>query len=625
MLEAIRRHASSLVVRILFVVLILSFVIWGVADVFRPRSQQQWIALVDDTKISVTDFNQEYRESLRRIGAALGKPLDPEQARATGLPSTVLDRMINNIVLDATARDLGVAVSDGAVRAAIMSDPRFQNAQHEFDPSIFRQAVRSIGFSEQGYIDALRAEVQRSQLLASVVGGAAPPERLVKLVENFELEQRVGRYVGIPLPAAAAVGTPDDPTLRQYYQDNPGLFTAPEYRSVSAIILDADALAKTISVGDSDVQTAYNERADEFIEPERRSFEQMVFADEAAAAEAKKRLTDGAQFAAVAKDMLRLKLEDLNVDNVVRDQLPAELAGPVFSLPLGTVSEPVQTPLGWHLVEITKITPASEKSLDDVKEKLRADLARDKAIDALIEQGNRLDDAIARGLPLEEAAAEVGLPVRKIAAIDPQGRGPDGKPVPDLPPRLLETAFSTPAGQESTLIEADGDTYFLLRVDEVTPVAVKPFDQIRKEVTDAWIGSRRIELAKQRAEGLAARVRSDGDLVNVAAAEQLKVMTTPPLTRASAAKEKGVPRPVADALFTTPLDETFVTHEPDMFYVGRLDKVEAPAPEALAQQAAPIRQQVERVLGEDLTRQFLASMRRDRDVKVNSEALDKAL
>ena len=625
MLEAIRRHASSLVVKILFLVLILSFIVWGVADVFRPRSQKQWIALVDDTAISITDFNQEYRESLRRIGAALGSPIDAEQARATGLPSTVLDRMVNNIVLDATSRDLGIAVSDGAVRAAILADPRFHNSAHEFDPGIFAQAVRSIGYSEQGYIDALRAEIRRSQLLAAVVRGAVPPEPLVDLMARYELEQRVGRYIGVPLPAVASVGAPDDPTLRQYHQDNPGLFTAPEYRSLTVVILDTDALARTISVSDADVQTAYAERADEFIEPERRSFEQMVFADEAAAAQAKAKLAGGAAFATVAKDMLGLKPADLSVAGVTREQLPAELAGPVYRLTVGAVSEPVRSPLGWHIVKVTEIRPAGERLFADVKEQLRTDLARDRAIDALIEQGNRLDDAIARGIPLEEAAASLGLPARKIDAIDPQGHGPDGKPLADLPPRLLETAFATPSGQESTLIEADGDTYFVVRVDQVTPVAVKPFDQIRKEVTDAWIGSRRIELAKQRAEELAARIRSDGDLEAIAKAENLKVVTTPALTRAALGKERTVPRPVADALFATPSGETFVAQGPEVFFVGRLGKVSEPPAATLAQDSAPIRQQMERGLGEDLTRQFLAAMRRDRTVKINAEALDKAL
>ena len=92
MLEAIRRRAGSFVVKILFVILVLSFFIWGIADVFRPRSNAEWAAEVGDRKISTQALQEEYRATLSRLGSSLGSRLDSEQARALGLPSSVLRR-----------------------------------------------------------------------------------------------------------------------------------------------------------------------------------------------------------------------------------------------------------------------------------------------------------------------------------------------------------------------------------------------------------------------------------------------------------------------------------------------------------------------------------------------------
>ena len=115
----------------------------------------------------------------------------------------------------------------------------------------------------------------------------------------------------------------------------------------------------------------------------------------------------------------------------------------------------------------------------EVKDRLEAELKREKALDQLVEQGNRLEDTLGRGATLEEAAAELHLPLRAVPALDPQGMTAAGEPVADLPSHFIETAFATPQSSESTLTEADRDTYFIVRVDTVTPSTAKPFESVR--------------------------------------------------------------------------------------------------------------------------------------------------
>ena len=118
---------------------------------------------------------------------------------------------------------------------------------------------------------------------------------------------------------------PDEPTLRQFWQDNPGLFTVPELRTVSAVILSADAAAEGASVSEDDLQAAYQERIGEFTVPERRSFRQLVFADEATAQRARERLAQGGAFDAVAAEA-GTSQDTAAIGPVQREQLPPELA-----------------------------------------------------------------------------------------------------------------------------------------------------------------------------------------------------------------------------------------------------------------------------------------------------------
>ncbi len=185
----------------------------------------------------------------------------------------------------------------------------------------------------------------------------------------------------------------------------------------------------------------------------------------------------------------------------------------------------------------------------EVRESLEARLKREKALDSLIDLGNKLDDALGRGTHLQEAAAELKLPLRTITAIDAKGLDAAGQPVPDLPLRLLETAFQTAQGAESSLIDAGDDIYFVVRVDAVTPSSMRPFEEVRSQVMEAWRVEERDRRAKQLAEELAVGARAGREIAALAAEKQLKPTTTAPFTRTGEAVAPELSRAAVAALF----------------------------------------------------------------------------
>jgi peptidyl-prolyl cis-trans isomerase D len=621
MLEAIRKRAGSLVVKILFLFLVLSFGIWGIADVFRPGGGADWAAEVGDVEISSAAFQEEYRQTLRRLSQAMGGNMDAEQARALGLPSSVLNHMIEGALFDQAAADLGLTMTDAMVREQIKADPRFRNQVGVFDPEVFRETLRRNGFTEDRYIELLRREMQREQLLSSIASGAVPPRSLVEATEQYRGERRIAEYVLVPTAMMTQVPDPDEPTLRQFYQDQPSLFTAPEYRAISVVVLSPEEAAKGISIGEADLQAAYQERSAEFTVPERRSFQQMVFADEAAAQSARKRLGTGAAFASVAADHDRTSQEVAPIGPVQREQLPPDLASAVFALPQGESSAPIKTSLGWHIMQVTSVEPGHAPTFDEVKERLEAKLKREKAIDSLIDLGNKLDDALGRGARLQEAAAELQLHLRTMPAIDANGLDPTGAAVPNLPPGLLDTAFATAQGSESSLTDAGNDIYYVVQVDAVTPSAVRPFESVRAQVAETWRAEQKHQQAKRLADELANALRNGRELTALAKEKQLKGVTTPPFTRSGEAVASDLSPAAVNALFEAKPGEAVNVPVQGGFVVARLTSVLPPVAESPSAGEA-VRSELTEALRGDIVAQFAAGLRDRYSVKVNPRALE---
>lgn len=620
MLEAIRKRSASFLVKLLFGMLVLSFGLWGIADVFRPGRGDKWAAEVGDIRIPAATVSTEYQRELRRLNTALGN-IDAEQAKALGLPSRVLNQIVDRTLLDLGAADLGIAVSDTLIRQAIQADPTFRNQLGNFDAERFRQILSINGLTEDEYVARLRGDIARSQLVGSVAAGATIPHSMVDAIYRYQKEKRVAEILRVEDAAMNDISEPSDAQLRQFYQDNPTLFTAPEYRAVTAAFLLTTDLAKEIAVSDEELQNAFKERIDEFSQPERRTVRQMVLSSENAASKAYDRIAAGADFATVAKEEAGLEPDTLEIGTVTRDQMPPELADVAFSIAKDTVSKPVQSPLGWHLVEVTAIEPARRPTLDDVREKLRTEIANEKALDVMFDLTTRLEDALGSGASLEEAATELNIKVRKIAAIDPQGLNPEGQPIDDLPTGFLDAVFATNENSESALTEADDQGYFVLRVDKVTPPAPKPFDSVRNDVTRAWKAEKREARAQETAVSIVSELKGGSDPAKLATEKGAVFLTTTPFSRSGEGFPDTMPRTLIAAVFRAQPGEAVVVRGQDASYVARTKTIVAADP--LADQAGlnSLQDELAHAQGLDLLAQLTLALRRQHPVTVNDRVL----
>jgi len=624
MLDAIRKRSASLLVKILLLLLIVSFGLWGVEDVFSPNPDNKWVAKVGDVEVPNQILRDEYQSELRRLRQVLGDNIDREQALALGIPARSLEQIVNRTLIDLGAADLGLVVSDDVVRQTIQMNPAFQGPQGRFEKQLFDHLVRNSGLTETGFLDGVRGDIVRGQLIRNALAGTAPPRLLADEIYRYRNEERIVRFVRIENSKMRDLAAPDEAALLSYYTENPSLFTAPEYRAATTIILNASELASGLSVADEELKAAFEDRSEEFSEPERRALEQITFSDAKVGQRAYDRIISGEDFRIVAKEEAGSEAGDVDLGTVSRDQVLPELVDVAFQLSEGSVSKLTQSPLGWHLMRVTSIFPAQQQTFEDVREQLRKELAEDKAFDALIEQSDRLEDALAGGATLEEAAVEIGTQVREIDAIDRRGLNIGGEQVLELPNGLVETVFSTGENSESAVTEANGaGAYFVVRVNKVTPASPKPFEMARNEILSAWTSSKRAEAAKERADEIANRVKQGSPFTEVAADQGFTVQTSAPIVRSGEGATESLDRSLIDSAFQANPEEIFVVRGQDASFVGMTTKVIVADPISDPRTLATLNEALISSRNNDLLSQFAEALTHRHPVEINGQALSQ--
>lgn len=620
MLETFRNASKTWVVKLFFAILALSFISWGVGDVIRGGFGRGAAIEVGKSAVTAPEVLAEFKREVERLQPLFGGKLTPEDARKLGLLDRTVDSIVTRTLIDEAGRSLGLIAGDEAIFAQVTANPAFRNELGLFDRDLFRRALSRANFTEDGFLKAERSNMIRTQVAAALGGGVIAPTTLVDPLLRHREERRVAEAIQVKDDSVPQPAAPDAATLEQYYKDNTSRFMASEFRALAVLLLRPADVAGDIAISPEMVAEAYQQRMEEFNTPERRQLAQIVLDDDKAAAKAGQMVAEGKDLAAVAK---ALGSPILDLGWMAAGDLPEELAEPVFKLAPNTTSQPIKTPLGYHVVKPTGVQPGRTRPMAEVKAQLEQDLRREKSLDALSELATKVEDALGGGATLEEAAKRFDLRTVKVPAVDAQGRTPAGKPAADLPKsdQFLDVAFHTDQGTESQLTEVPNDGYFLLRVDGVTPPAPKPLTEIRGEVAAAWQAERRHEAARERADKIAAQLKSGEPAAKVAAAFGVKLQPTEPFTREGT--ESGLAPAVVGELFRASIDGVASSPIQGGYVVARLAKVIPFDPAQNPQATEASRRRISQAVSADVVDQFVGALNASIGVKVDRSQLSR--
>ena len=623
MLQAIRSRAGSLVVKGLFGLLILTFGIWGIGDIFRNRPTDTVIVTIGDQSIRAEDLQAAVRRELERLSARFGGAIDIQQAKKLGIIDDVLDELIDRSLLDQEAARLRLEVSDEVIRNAITDNPKFRTPDGQFDRALFNAVLAENHLTEDQFVTLMRRDIPRGDLRQAVVLGAVAPQSIVDLLYRYRNEKRVADIVALLIADAGDVGQPSDAELTAFYDAHQDLFRAPEYREFTLASLSPSNIAQGIEIPEATLKEQFDQRQDELQLPEQREVQQILAPSEDKIKEAEAALTAGKDWKEVATQIAGQNPETIELGLMKREELPRVLADVAFELALNKPSEPMKTPLGWHILRVVKIEPAVTQTFEQAKPKLEAELTHDEAVDRIYKVANRVDDALAGGMSIEDAAGKFELKKTEIAAADVSGHDPESKPVAlPLPANgVLKLAFATDEGQTSRVTESPDGAIFMVRVSKVMPPAIKPLAQVKEQAVAAWQAEKRREKVAHTATELAAAVKPDARLAAVAAEKGLKVTTALPLRRRPGRDDTTSPALVAK-LFAAKTGEVVTAADAAGSYVAQLDEVQTPeAPSGSA--TAEVSRDLDQGMRTDLAVEFTQALRARFPVEIRREAFDR--
>ena len=622
MLGAIRKRSGGIVVKGLLGLLILSFAMWGIADVFSPSGSDQKLAKVGDVEIQPDHVRKNFQREIDRLSRALGTRLTTEQAQMFGIGQSVVQQAVERTLYDLAAEDLGILASDVLVRNNIKNEPTFKNADGDFERARFEKVLQSNRLTEANFVDLARGDLIRSMYLSIVNDVPLSPESMARALYSFRNEQRIAEIVTFDYSAVTKIPEPDESDLVKFHKKNATTYTAPEYRKLTFISLTAREISKEIAVSDDSIVKAYEERLGDFSEPEKRNLSQIRFEDETTAKQAYSKLKKGGDFVTVAKELANMSAEATELGNMKKTELMPALAEAAFSITIDAFTVPLKSVLGWHILRLKEITPARQKSLAEATPDLKKQIATELAIDSLYKLANRLEDALGGGANLEEAAQSLSLELTSQDKLDKTGRTPEGKLVNNLPGgTFLEVAFSTDNGEESFLTEAGDDGYFIVRVDSITEPALKSLESVRTNVTKAWFAQKRRQIAKQNGEKMIKSLNAGGDFNKLASAKGLTVKQINPIDRSGGGGT--LSDETVKKLFDAKTGFSIGAAEPKNFTVAKLKQIVTANPAADVEKLKATNKRLSQSIRSDLLNQLANALKKRYPVTINIKNINK--
>jgi len=512
MMDSLRTAANSLVLKIIFGIIIVSFILTGVSG-YLIGGSANYAAKVNDQEISRGQFENAFAGERNRMQQQLGdrfSELAANEGYMKNLRQQTLNRLIDEALLDQYARDLGLSISDDQVKKAIFATPAFQN-DGKFDNTRYNAIVNQMGMTPDQYAQALRNQLTTQQLINAVVGTDFMLKGEADELATLVSQQRVVREATFDVNALAAKQQASDEEVKSYYEQNKNNFTAPEQFRVSYIKLDAAAMQENAS--DAEIQSYYDQHQDQFTQPQRNRFSVIQTKTEADAKAALDELNKGTDFATVAKEKSTDIISAKNGGDMgwlEEGTTPDELKNAGLK-EKGQLSGVIKSSVGFLVVRLDDITPATTKPLADVRDDIAAKVKQEKALDGFYALQQKVSDAASNdneSLAGAEQAAGAKAVTTGWFGHDNLPEELNFKPVADAIFNGGLVGENGTPGSNSDIITVDGDRAFVLRVSEHKPEAIKPLDEVKDQITALVKHDKAVQQAKLDAEKLLAELKA---------------------------------------------------------------------------------------------------------------------
>jgi peptidyl-prolyl cis-trans isomerase D len=567
MLKFLRSSTNGIVIKVLMILLVLTFVLWGVGDVLR-QSNKVVAFKVGDHEFTDIEWEKAYKKQLNEIEGQLGKKFTPEEQEALGVRRAILNQLISKTLILEEARNLGLLISDDMVKYELSAMPTFVR-DGKFDKEIFERVLRNSGLSEAQFVAMLKEDMAAQNIETVQTINKEMPSSYIDTLLKAKGEIRSIKLFKIS--NTNAIPTPKEEDLKSIYESNIDRFSNPEQRDVNYITFGIENTSSSSATTDDELKEHYENNKVLYTEPEKRKVLQLIFKDESQAKDAEKQLAGGKSFDDVAKAMFPDKTNFLLGEDVMEKSFDKEISEAIFKTAQGATSPIAKSPMGWHIFKIEAIKPSKTKSFEEVKAQLKSQFEEELRFDALTKLAQDIDQEISMGTKLAEIASKYSL---KVNAVSSWKSGEKTADAMTANQRFASSAFSTDNGNLSSVTPYQGnDKFFVLEVAKINAKTPKAFNDVKVEIAKIWEEKTRTQALEQKAKDVLAALKASQNVDEVANKQGITVQNGIQISLLDASKST-LPQELKEEIFKLDVGKFTipVADSKDSYVIAQLEK-----------------------------------------------------
>ena len=516
MFDFVRKH-TRVMMGVMFLLIIPSFVLFGLEGYNGMQDRGEAVAKVDGREISRSEWDAAHKNEIDRLRQSMptldAKLLDSPEARYV-----TLERLVRDRVLAASAAQSRLTTSDQRLARELQQNEviaGLRGADGKLDMARYRQLVGAQGLTPEMFENQIRAEIDTRLVLAGLgaTGFATPAQADMSL--NAYFEKREVQIARFDSASYAAKINPSDAELEAFYKGNAQLFQAPEQATIEYLVLDLDAIKKSLTVNEQDLKTYYEQNAARIASQEERRASHILIAagKTAAAADREKAKAKADELLAAAKkapdsfaELARKNSQDPgsapnggDLDFFARGAMTKPFEDAAFALKKGDISGVVETEFGYHIIKLADVRTPQQRSFEEMKPELEADVRKQQAQKKFAEVADSFSNAVYEAADgLKSVAERFKLELKTASNV--MRKPAVGASGVLANPKFLNAIFSPDSVEKkrnTEAVEVASSQLVSGRIAQYTPARTLPFAEVRQQVRDQVVAARGAELARK--------------------------------------------------------------------------------------------------------------------------------
>ena len=513
------RNNTKIMMGILFLLIIPSFVLFGLEGYSRFNDKGAVVAKVNGNKINQSDWDAAHKREVDRIRASMPN-IDAKLFDTAEAKYATLERLVRDQVISAAAQKLQLVASDTRLARELQQSPAIaalRTADGKLDMERYKQLAASQGMTPEMFEMQVRADLSNRQVIQGVQASAYATSAQTQTAMNAFMQRREVQILNFPAADYLGKVMVSDADLQAYYDKNKDKYQSSESADIEYIVLDIESLRQSITLNEQDLKSYYEQNLQRLSSKEERRASHILITAGKDSPEAEKKIARAkaeellklvkakpASFADVARKNSQdpgSAVKGGDLDFFGRGAMVKAFEDAAFSLKKSDISDLVESEFGYHIIQLTDIKAAKAQSFESIRPSLEADLKQQQAQRKYAELAETFSNTVyEQSDSLKPVADKLKLNIQKANQV---ARQPTQTRSVLSHPGLLQAIFSEASLQKqrnTEAIEVAPSTLVSARVVKHQPAATLPLAEVKEFVKRALTQEKAAELAKTQGE-----------------------------------------------------------------------------------------------------------------------------